>query len=388
MRLGDVIQVNPESIRAGYPYEQIEYVDISSVGTGTMEGTKSISLDGAPSRAKRIVRNADTLLATVRPNLRSFLYVRQPSTNTIASTGFAVLRATDAIDPRFLYYTVTNQAFTDYLTANAKGAAYPAVDADTIKRAEIYLPPLSVQQKIAAILSAYDDLIENNLRRIKILEEMAQNLYREWFVKFRFPCHAKVRMVDSPLGETPEGWDIVKVGELLEKIKRKKKIKKQDYQLEGEIPVVDQGKDFVGGFTCDPDALHNDPLPIIVFGDHTRILKFIDFPFACGADGTQLLRSNTSRMPMSLFYSVLKSIDLSSFAYARHFKFLKEQEVLLPDEGSAEAYADFVEPLRDHIRSLMRKNNNLRQTRDLLLPKLISGELDVSTLPIDIGEAA
>ncbi|WP_419604490.1 restriction endonuclease subunit S, partial [Thiolapillus sp.] len=143
MRLGDVIQVNPESIRAGYPYEQIEYVDISSVGTGTMEGTKSISLDGAPSRAKRIVRNADTLLATVRPNLRSFLYVRQPSTNTIASTGFAVLRATDAIDPRFLYYTVTNQAFTDYLTANAKGAAYPAVDADTIKRAEIYLPPLS-----------------------------------------------------------------------------------------------------------------------------------------------------------------------------------------------------------------------------------------------------
>ena len=388
MRLGDVIQVNPESIRAGYPYEQIEYVDISSVGTGTMEGTKSISLDGAPSRAKRIVRNADTLLATVRPNLRSFLYVRQPSTNTIASTGFAVLRATDAIDPRFLYYTVTNQAFTDYLTANAKGAAYPAVDADTIKRAEIYLPPLSIQQKIAAILSAYDDLIENNLWRIKILEEMARNLYREWFVKFRFPCHAKVRMVDSPLGETPEGWDIVKVGELLEKIKRKKKIKKQDYQLEGEIPVVDQGKDFVGGFTCDPDALHNDPLPIIVFGDHTRILKFIDFPFACGADGTQLLRSNTSRMPMSLFYSVLKSIDLSSFAYARHFKFLKEQEVLLPDEGSAEAYADFVEPLRDHIRSLMRKNNNLRQTRDLLLPKLISGELDVSTLPIDIGEAA
>ncbi|WP_293680452.1 restriction endonuclease subunit S [Thiolapillus sp.] len=270
----------------------------------------------------------------------------------------------------------------------AGGAAQPLLTQTVLKQIEAPVPELRVQQKIAAILSAYDDLIENNLRRIKILEEIAQNIYREWFVKFRFPCHAKVRMVDSPLGETPEGWDIVKVGELLEKIKRKKKIKKQDYQLEGEIPVVDQGKDFVGGFTCDPDALHNDPLPIIVFGDHTRILKFIDFPFACGADGTQLLRSNTSRMPMSLFYSVLKSIDLSSFAYARHFKFLKEQEVLLPDEGSAEAYADFVEPLRDHIRSLMRKNNNLRQTRDLLLPKLISGELDVSTLPIDIGEAA
>ncbi len=290
----------------------------------------------------------------------------------------------DAFDIRFLSYLLRDLNLNRW----AGGAAQPLLTQTVLKQIEAPVPELRVQQKIAAILSAYDDLIENNLRRIKILEEIAQNIYREWFVKFRFPCHAKVRMVDSPLGETPEGWDIVKVGELLEKIKRKKKIKKQDYQLEGEIPVVDQGKDFVGGFTCDPDALHNDPLPIIVFGDHTRILKFIDFPFACGADGTQLLRSNTSRMPMSLFYSVLKSIDLSSFAYARHFKFLKEQEVLLPDEGSAEAYADFVEPLRDHIRSLMRKNNNLRQTRDLLLPKLISGELDVSTLPIDIGEAA
>ncbi|WP_419596484.1 restriction endonuclease subunit S, partial [Thiolapillus sp.] len=144
----------------------------------------------------------------------------------------------------------------------AGGAAQPLLTQTVLKQIEAPVPELRVQQKIAAILSAYDDLIENNLRRIKILEEIAQNIYREWFVKFRFPCHAKVRMVDSPLGETPEGWDIVKVGELLEKIKRKKKIKKQDYQLEGEIPVVDQGKDFVGGFTCDPDALHNDPLPI------------------------------------------------------------------------------------------------------------------------------
>ncbi|WP_419600240.1 restriction endonuclease subunit S [Thiolapillus sp.] len=295
----------------------------------------------------------------------------------------------DVIDGCYLYYLVISPEFQDLAKNTKTGSAQPFLSLGHLRSHRIHFHErLEDQRRIAYILSAYDDLIENNLRRIKILEEIAQNLYREWFVKFRFPGHANVRMVDSPLGETPEGWDIVKVGELLEKIKRKKKIKKQDYQLEGEIPVVDQGKDFVGGFTCDPDALHNDPLPIIVFGDHTRILKFIDFPFACGADGTQLLRSNTSRMPMSLFYSVLKSIDLSSFAYARHFKFLKEQEVLLPDEGSAEAYADFVEPLRDHIRSLMRKNNNLRQTRDLLLPKLISGELDVSTLPIDIGEAA
>ena len=256
------------------------------------------------------------------------------------------------------------------------------MDADIIERAEILLPPLSTQRKIAAILSAYDDLIENNLQRIKILEEMAQNLYREWFVKFRFPGHEKARFADSSLGRVPEGWEVIKVSSLLEAIKRKKKIKKQAYKHEGEIPIVDQGKDFIGGFTSDSEVLHEKPLPIIVFGDHTRILKFIDFPFASGADGTQLLRSNTTKMPMSLFFYMLKSIDLSNYTYARHFKFLKDQEVLLPAQKTAEAFSDFADPFREQIRSLTQQNVLLRRTRDLLLPKLISGEIDVSNIAI------
>ncbi|MGB4331075.1 MAG: restriction endonuclease subunit S, partial [Dethiobacteria bacterium] len=208
MKLGNVITINPESIEEGYPFDVIEYIEISSVGTGTLEKTRCIQLDAAPSRAKRIVKKDDILLATVRPNLRSFWYAKNPKKNMIASTGFAVLRAREKIDSRFLYYTVTNQPFTDYLTANAKGAAYPAVDTEIIKRAEISLPTLPIQRNIAAILSAYDDLIENNLRRIKILEEMAQALYREWFVHFRFPGHEKVRLIDSPMGKIPEGWEV------------------------------------------------------------------------------------------------------------------------------------------------------------------------------------
>jgi type I restriction enzyme S subunit len=154
MRLGNVITINPESIRNDYSFAEVEYIDISSVGTGMLQRTQRLQFDDAPSRAKRIVRNGDTLLATVRPNLRSFWFARNVQENTIASTGFAVLRAGKGIDARFLYFTVTNQLFTDYLTANAKGAAYPAVDTDTIERAEILFPPLPTQRKIAAILSA------------------------------------------------------------------------------------------------------------------------------------------------------------------------------------------------------------------------------------------
>lgn len=250
------------------------------------------------------------------------------------------------------------------------------------------LPPLLTQRKIAAILSAYDDLIENNLRRIKILEEMAQNIYSEWFVKFRFPGHQHTRFIDSSLDRIPEGWEVVKAGETLKKVKRGTKIQKKDYATEGSIPIVDQGKEFLGGYTDNTESLISDDLPLIVFGDHTRILKFIDFPFACGADGTQLLKSNNERMPMTLFYYALSSIDISDFAYARHFKFLKEEPLVLPERSIADLFDQFVTPLREQTRSLMQKNTILRRTRDLLLPKLISGEVDLSELDIVVPEEA
>jgi len=378
--------VNPDSIKRGYPHENIEYIDISSVGTGHLIETKVVPLADAPSRAKRLVKDRDTILSTVRPNRRSFLFIKKPRENTVVSTGFAVLRAKKGTDSRYLYYAVTDQKFTDYLTLYAKGAAYPAVDTEIVKRGEIPYWPLEIQEKISAVLSVYDDLIENSAHRIQILEKMVQLIYREWFVNFRFPGHEEVKFVDSELGKIPKGWEVRKVGDILERVKRKKKIKKQDYRPDGTIPVVDQGRVFIGGYTNDTEALYSDNLPIIVFGDHTRILKYVDFPFACGADGTQLLKANTEKMPISLFYYVLKSIDLSDFAYSRHFKFLKDKKVLLPDGQTARSFVGAVDPIRDHIKCLLSRSDNLRRTRDLLLPKLISGELDVSDLDIVIIE--
>jgi len=289
------------------------------------------------------------------------------------------------IHERYLYYLFNSSGVRGQIKASATGATVRHTAPDRIYSVDVSLPDIETQRKIAAILSAYDNMIENNLRRIKILEEMAQTLYREWFVKFRFPGHKKARMVDSPLGKIPKGWEVNKVGGLLKKITRKKRVKKQDYELDAAIPVVDQGRDFIGGYTSDLEALHDNPLPIIVFGDHTRVLKYVGFPFACGADGTQLLLPNTERMPTSLFFYALRSIDLSDFAYARHFKFLKEQGILVPDEQVAQSFAQVADPIRDQIRCLLRRNATLRRTRDLLLPKLISGELDVSDLDIKTG---
>jgi len=284
-------------------------------------------------------------------------------------------------NPRHILYCLISHQYKQKLLAIAQGGATrEALTKEKIEDFEILVPSLSNQHKIASILSAYDDLIENNNRRIKILEEMAQAIYREWFVNFRFPGHEKVKMVKSELGMIPEGWEVAKVGDLLWKIERRPRVKKEDYLKQGEIPAIDQGAEFIGGYTNDHDALHDNPLPIIVFGDHTRIVKYIDFPFASGADGTQLLYPENEELMPAYFYYTVKNIDLSSFAYARHFKFLKEQEVLIPDSQTLKLFNENVGLFLKQTSIFRKRNDVLRKTRDLLLPKLISGEIDVENM--------
>lgn len=131
-------------------------------------------------------------------------------------------------DPLFLSYFLR----TLNLAHQNVAGAVPGLNRNALHLLPVCIPPLPTQRKIAAILSAYDDLIENNTRRIAILEEMAQSLYREWFVNFRFPGHEKKRMVESPLGLIPQGWEVVKAKVAIE-IDPQTKVPK-----EGEKPFV------------------------------------------------------------------------------------------------------------------------------------------------------
>jgi type I restriction enzyme S subunit len=120
------------------------------------------------------------------------------------------------VDKLFLYYLFNLREVRAQIRATANGAKVRHTSPDRIYQVKVQLPPLPLQQEIASILSAYDDLIENNTRRIKILEEMARAIYREWFVHFRFPGHEKVKLVDSPLGKIPEGWEVKPIGDVIE----------------------------------------------------------------------------------------------------------------------------------------------------------------------------
>lgn len=229
------------------------------------------------------------------------------------------------------------------------------------------------QIRIAEVLQTYDKLIENNQQQIKLLEEAAQRLYKEWFVDLNFPRYEDVKVVDG----VPEGWNKELIGNVIGKVSRTKQIKTADYLLEGSIPIIDQSRDFIAGYTNDSEALVNTGTPVIVFGDHTRILKYIQFPFAKGADGTQLIISDRTNMPQSLLYLSLIAVDLTNYHYARHFKYLKAESILIPSQDVADEFDRLISPIFSQIQKLREKCCKLSQARDRLLPKLMSGEIEV-----------
>jgi type I restriction enzyme S subunit len=164
-RLVEVVTINERSIGKKYPFDQIEYIDISSVGTGVLEGTTSYQLNEAPSRAKRLVRSGDVIWSTVRPNRKSYLYIHKPKENTVASTGFAVLTP-KAVPSSFLYCHVTTEEFVEYLVSNAEGSAYPAVRPDVFAKAMVCVPPeellASFDEKVGPLIhQMQENMIEN-----------------------------------------------------------------------------------------------------------------------------------------------------------------------------------------------------------------------------------
>ena len=276
-------------------------------------------------------------------------------------------------NPNFIFSQVGTQENEKELFKKANGAGQPNISAKQIGELEIVLPDIETQNRIADILSTYDDLIENNQKQIKLLEEAAQRLYKEWFVDLRFPGYENTPIIDG----VPQGWKKELVGNVIEKSYRSKQVMTADYLAEGKIPIIDQSRDFIAGYTDDEETLVPLDKPIIVFGDHTRILKYIQFPFAKGADGTQLIVSKCKNMPQSLLYLSLLNIDLSNYHYARHFKYLKAEEIIIPNIEIATKLDYLVSPIFKKVQILRDQIIGAQQARDRLLPKLMSGELEV-----------
>lgn len=161
-------------------------------------------------------------------------------------------------------------------------------------------------------------------------------------------------------------WKTAKIGNLLAKVKRAGKLQATEYQEIGRFPVIDQGQSDIAGYSDNAEIVHTEPLPIVIFGDHTRRVKLAREPFICGADGTQLLYPKNDDLDPVFFYYAVKNVDLSNYAYARHFKFLKDQEVSYPDLPTQQRIAGILSAYDDLIENNRRRIGLLEQAARLL----------------------
>ena len=306
--------------------------------------------------------------------------------------------------PQWLFYSLL--ANRETLIAWAGGTAQKNLLLRDLRAFDMRIPTFQTQHKIAAILSVYDDLIENNLRRTKILEEMAQSLYREWFVKFRFPGYHKVKMVDSPLGKIPEGWEIRQVDEVIETLGGGTPSTKEPSYWEGgnidwysPSDLTASGSMFITGSSKKITQIGLDKSSAKLFPAYSLMMTSratigvisINTEKACTNQGFITCIPNDRLSVFHLYFWIKESREkIISVASGATFKEISRGEfrefpIVVPPPFIENTFTETVEPMCRLIENLIKKNHNLVVTRDLLLPKLISGELDVSELDIKTG---
>jgi type I restriction enzyme, S subunit len=293
----------------------------------------------------------------------------------------------------------------NFANQNAAGAV-PGVNRNALHMLPVCIPPIPIQRRIACILSAYDDLIENNTRRIRILEEMAQAIYREWFVHFRFPGHKNVKLVPSPLGPIPPGWGVKRVTNAVF-VDPKTAVPR-----EGEKPFVPMGSlsnDSMlvrdvgsrsgnsGSKFKNGDTLFARITPCLENGK-TAFVQFLptEEDVAFGSTEFIVLRSKT--LSPEFVYLLARSPEFRNNAIKSMSGATGRQRVqpacfekfrlAHPDASTLRVFGEQVAPMFQEVHLIAQENENLRKTRDLLLPKLISGELEVSDIDINVGDAA
>jgi type I restriction enzyme S subunit len=330
----------------------------------------------------------------------------------------------DVVVPAFLYYYLQfiydNREITEYQVqstglSNFKFEAF--LDEQTLR-----LPTLATQRGIVAILSAYDDLIENNTRRIAILEEMARLLYREWFVEFRFPGHEHLETVDSQIGPIPEGWSCVPYADLLESASGGDWGTEEPTEKDKCAVTVIRGTDFddvrLGNKLRAPkryiscQSLERRrllPGDILVENSVNASSRCVGKSLlitegalrrmgedAICASFCKAFRLKNPRLAPLIYLHLRYLYEEGRMAFYQHVatngignfqatRFIESERVSLPRD--AELLCQFTSHLADFTSSVYAdRASNLRETRDLLLPKLISGELDVEDLDIEEGE--
>lgn len=293
----------------------------------------------------------------------------------------------DCLSSHYLYYWFKSYEGQKKIDAIAKGTAQKAVPIALIKDLQLSLPPISQQKRIASILSAYDDLIENNRRQIKLLEEAAQRLYREWFVELRFPGHEGVKVVDG----VPEGW---KKGTFDDICTVKKDALTPD-KISPGMPYIGlehiPRNDFcLADWGMSEDVNSNKfrfNAGDILFGKIRPYFHKVGFTICNGICSTDSIVMNANDEYYCLLLMTASSDEFVDYTYQTckegakmpraDWNTMKMYPVLIPDSVLLRRFNKQISAIKDKCTVLALQNRQLTEARDRLLPKLMSGEMEV-----------
>ena len=313
-------------------------------------------------------------------------YVKNMKDPCTVASGIFVVRNTkpEILDFDYLYHILKSNIFKDFIRRNkAEGSTINHLYQRDLINFEIELPSISKQHKIAGILNVLDSKIEINNKIKTELEQTAKTIYDYWFLQYQFPnsegkpyklSGGKMIWNEKVNMKIPEAWNVKRVGEILSKIPNTYKYTASEYKKSGKYPIIDQSREYICGYTDNYESLLklND---CVVFGDHTKFIKYVNFYFARGADGTQILNSSDDRLPNYLLYMQISAMQLVSQGYSRYFKFLKDKYVVIPNKEISDLYMSNIKIGLEKIKKSIEENKKLLELKEFLLPLLMNGQV-------------
>ena len=401
----------------------INYLDTSNITKNQIdEIVRYDDLSELPSRAKRIVNNGDIIISTVRPNQLHYGVLKNIPENLLVSTGFTTITIDKNLaDNYYVYYYLTQKHITNYLQRVAEGSttSYPSIKPSDIGEIVINLPSLLIQRKISKVIRNIEEMIELNKSINNNLEQLSERIFKEWFLLYNFPNSKNLPykdydglFKDTKLGEIPEKWDVVKVGKMNLLI--------TDYVANGSFASLKENvtildTDDYAYFIRNTDLKSNvfekyvdkhsyeflnksklfgDEILISNVGDvgSIHLCPTLDKPMTLG-NNMIMIRSETELKLEYYLYLLLKS------EYGAHLldgitggsvqsKFNKTDfrslKIIMPNNETLKKFNSIIIPIFNQIKEINNEIKKLTKLRDTLLPKLMSGEIDVSNINFDL----
>ncbi len=396
----------PTTLGFDFVSDGINFIKAESITRyGTIEPSTFSKIDKKTHEAlkRSQIHEGDILLTIAGVYLGKIGIVKKQHIPANTNQAVAIIRTIkEKLNPEYLKYYLLMPSTTMYLNILCPQSAQPNLNLTQLGKFKIPIPPLLIQRKIAAVLSAYDDLIENNNRRIAILEKMAEELYHEWFVRLRFPGHKKVKIVKG----VPEGWEVKKLNEIasvIDCLHTKKPVENKDgegwlIQLEN---IKKNGRFSKSYKYMISKADYEEWIKNIeveagdcLITNVGRIAAVAQIPRGVTAAlGRNMTAVRPTKIPHSFLIQYLlsphmneevnKKQDFGAIMGALNVRAINKLEVIVPESNILNQFDSIISPIRKHLWGLFEKNENLTTTRDRLLSRMMSGKIDLEQLDIE-----